>query len=222
MTTHLTRARWVTAARVLLPHWRTESRPCRHPRPTPAVHSPAYLVSFARFPNKRLIAAGKFECSVKDHLSMFPKLVFRVPRCNINNTFLRAFVKSWPFFASHRVSALGNIAGDCMYIQVYKARSSPRRLGPRSVGWGRPRRAGGGPAWSVSHQHGHISSRCGVQSLTLSRLAKAKKRQNICKCTQKMSFLLRRRTRNLSFKNMDRWSVLEFSDCDEPLFGNRA
>ena len=51
----------MTAARVPLPHWRTQSRPCRHSRPTPAVHSPVYLAAFARFPNKRLITVGKFE-----------------------------------------------------------------------------------------------------------------------------------------------------------------
>ena len=65
MTTHLSRARWVTAARVPLPHWRTESRLCRHPRPTPAVHSPAYLAAFARFPNKRLIAVGNWSAMWK-------------------------------------------------------------------------------------------------------------------------------------------------------------
>ena len=102
----------MTAARVPLPHWRTESRPCRHPRPTPAVHSPAYLAAFARFPNKRLIALGKFERNVKDHLSMFLKLRFHVLRCSRNNTFLRAFVKSLLFFASHRASVVGNFARD--------------------------------------------------------------------------------------------------------------
>ena len=45
------------------PRWRTESRPCRHSRPTPAVYGPAYLAAFAQFPNKRLIAVGKFEAS---------------------------------------------------------------------------------------------------------------------------------------------------------------
>ena len=43
----------------------------------------------------------------------------------------------------------------------------------------------GRPARPVSHQHRRISSRCGVRSLILSRLAKAKKRQNIYKCMQK-------------------------------------
>ena len=52
-------------------HWRTQSRPYRHPRPAPAVHGPAYFAAFARFANKRLIAVGKFERNVKDHLSMF-------------------------------------------------------------------------------------------------------------------------------------------------------
>ena len=53
------------------PHWHTQSRPFRHPRPAPAVHGPAYFTAFARSANKRLIAVGKFERSVKDHLSMF-------------------------------------------------------------------------------------------------------------------------------------------------------
>ena len=48
--------------------------------------------------------------------------------------------------------------------------------GPIVSRCGRPRRGGGGrPTWPVSHQHRRISSRCGVQSLTLSRLAKAQK-----------------------------------------------
>ena len=80
--------------------------------PTPAVHSPVYLVAFALFPNKRLIAVGKFERNVKDHLSLFLKHRFRVLRRSRNDTFLRAFVKSLLFFASHRASAVGNGARD--------------------------------------------------------------------------------------------------------------
>ena len=37
---------------------------------SPAVHGPAYFAVFARSANKRLIAVGKFERIVKDHLSM--------------------------------------------------------------------------------------------------------------------------------------------------------
>ena len=70
----------------------THGKSTRHPRPTPAVHSPAYLAAFARFLNKRLIAVGKFERNVKDHLSMFLKLRFHVLRCSRNGTFVRAFV----------------------------------------------------------------------------------------------------------------------------------
>ena len=99
--THLIRARWVTAARFPLPHWRKQSRPCRHPVPAPAVYSPAYLAAFARFANKRLIVVGKFERNVKYHLSMSSKLGFRVPRWKRNDTFLRAFVKILLFFVSH-------------------------------------------------------------------------------------------------------------------------
>ena len=127
----------VTAARVPLPRWRTESRLCRHPRLTPAVHSPAYLAAFAQFPNKRLIAVGKFERNVKYHLSMSSKLGFRVPRWNRNDTFLRAFVKSLLFFASHRASAVGNAARD-------------------STSWGRHRGASarGQSAWAAAEGRG--------------------------------------------------------------------
>ena len=102
----------MTTARVPLPHWRTQSRPCRHPGPAPAVYSPAYLAAFARFANKRLIVVGKFECNVKYHLSMSSKLGFRVPRSKRNDTFLRAFVKRLLFFASHMASAVGNVTRD--------------------------------------------------------------------------------------------------------------
>ena len=67
---------------------------------------PGYLAAFAQFPNKRLIAVGKFERNVKYHLSMSSKLGFRVPRWNRNDTILRAFVKSLLFFASHTASAV--------------------------------------------------------------------------------------------------------------------
>ena len=45
-------------ARFPFPHWRTQSRPYRLPRPAPAVHGPAYLAAFAQSANKRLIAVG--------------------------------------------------------------------------------------------------------------------------------------------------------------------
>ena len=80
----------MTAARVRLPHWRTESRPCRHPRPTSAVYGPAYLAAFVGFPKKMLIAVGKFERNAKYHLSMSSKLGCCVPRCKRIATFLRA------------------------------------------------------------------------------------------------------------------------------------
>ena len=126
MMTHLTRARSVTAARVPLPRWRTESRPCRHSRPTPAVYSPSYLAVFAQFPKKLLIAVGKFERNVKYHLFMSSKLGFRVSQLNRNDTFLRAFAKSLLFFASHRASTVGNAARD--------STSWGRHRGPRSAG----------------------------------------------------------------------------------------
>ena len=59
---------------------------------------------------------------------MFFLLLFRVPRWNRNDLFLRTFVKSLLFFATHRASALGNVARD--------STSRARRLGPRSVGVG--------------------------------------------------------------------------------------
>ena len=80
------------------PHWRTQSRPYRHPRPARAVHGPAYLAVFARSANKRLIVVGKFERNEKDHLSMFLKLRVRVLRRSRNDTFLRAFVNTLSFF----------------------------------------------------------------------------------------------------------------------------
>ena len=43
----------MTAARLPLPHWRTQSRPCRHAGPAPAVYSPAYLAAFARLRTPR-------------------------------------------------------------------------------------------------------------------------------------------------------------------------
>ena len=108
---------------VPLPRWRTESRPCRHSRPTPAVYGPDYLAVFAQFPNKRLIAVGKFERNVKCHLSMSSKLGFRVPRWNRNDTFLRAFVKSLLFFASRRASAVGNAVRDSTSWGWHRART---------------------------------------------------------------------------------------------------
>ena len=80
------------------PHWRTQSQPYRHTRPAPAVHGPAYFAAFARSANKRLIAVGKLERNVKDHLSMFLNLRFRVLRRSRNHTFLRAFVNTLSFF----------------------------------------------------------------------------------------------------------------------------
>ena len=98
---------------------------------------PAYLAAFAQFPNKRLIAVGKFERNVKYHLSMSSKLGFRVPRWNRNDTFLRAFVKSLLFFAPHRASAVGNATRD-------------------STSWGRHRGASarGQSAWAAAEARG--------------------------------------------------------------------
>ena len=124
MTTHLTRARWVIAARVLLPLWRTQSRPCRHPRPTPAVHSPAYLAAFARFPNKRLIAVGKFERNVKEHQSMFLKLRFHVLRCSRNGTFVRTFVNMLSFLGLRQAAQCQRPYYWCARVGVWQVRTA--------------------------------------------------------------------------------------------------
>ena len=118
----------MTAARVPLPHWPTQSRPCRHSMPTPAVHSPVYLAAFARFPNKRLIAVGKFERNVKDHLSLFLKLRFRVLRRSRNDTFLRAFVNTLSFFGLRQ-------AAQCQRLSSTPATDAPVLVADRS---GRP------------------------------------------------------------------------------------
>ena len=118
----------MTGARVPLPHGRTESRPCCHPTPTPAVHSPAYLVAFARFPNKRLITVRNFERNVKDHLSMFLKLRFHVLRCSRNDTFLCAFVNTLSFFGLRQ-------ATQCQRLYSTPATDAPVLVADRS---GRP------------------------------------------------------------------------------------
>ena len=102
-----------------------------HFRPTPAVYGPAYLAAFAQFPK------GKFERNVKYNLSMSSKLGFRVPQWNRNDTFLRPFVKSLLFFASHRASAVGNAARD-------------------STSWGRHRGASarGQSVWAAAEGRG--------------------------------------------------------------------
>ena len=155
------------------------------------------------------MAVGKFERSEKDHLSMFSKLGLCVRQCNRNDTFLRAFVKSLPFFASRRASAVGNVAGDC----IWRDQPAPRRLGPRSVGVSR--------VWAAAcplHQRRRVSSRCGVRSLTWSRLAKTKNDRISANARKNVLFILRRWTRNLRLRT---WIgglhiALEFSDCDEP------
>ena len=176
-TTHLSRARLVTAARVPLPRWRTESRPCRHSRPTPAVYGPAYLAAFAEFTNIRLIAVGKFERNVKYHLSMSSKLGFRVPRWSRNDTFLCAFVKSLLFFASPQ-----DLCSRKRCQRQYELGPAPRRLGPRSVGVG----GRGGEGEEGRPDLSNINTGASVvRSLKLSRLTKAQKRQHIYKCTHK-------------------------------------
>ena len=121
----------MTAARVPLPHWPTQSRPCRHPMPTPAVHSPVYLAAFARFPNKLLIAVGKFERNVKDHLSLFLKLRFRVLRRSRNDIFFACICKKFAVFCLSQ-----GLCSRKRCQRQYELGAAPRRLGPRSVGVG--------------------------------------------------------------------------------------
>ena len=166
----------MTAARVPLPHWRTQSRPCRHLGPAPAVFSPAYLAAFARFAIKRLIVVGKFERNVKYHLSMSSKLGFRVPRSKRNDTSLRAFVKRFLFFASHMASAVGHVARD----STSWARRRSASVRGQSVWAAAEGRGKGRPDLSTTNTDASV-----VRSLTLSRLMKAKKRQSIYKCKQK-------------------------------------
>ena len=111
-----------------LPRWRTESRPCRHPMPTPAVHSPAYLAAFARFPNKRFIAVGKFERNVKDHLSMFLKLRFHVLRCSRNRhicaCICKYFVVFWPSPGGSMSETVLHTGYWCARVGVWQVRTA--------------------------------------------------------------------------------------------------
>ena len=148
--THLIRARWVTATRVPLPHWRTQSRRYRHPRPAPAGHGPAYFAAFARSANKRLIAVGKFEHNVKDHPSIFYKRRFRVLRRSRNDTFLRAFLNTLSFFGLRQAAQCQRPYYWCASVGGWQVRSAllplkmyapPRPPTPTDRG---PRRCGAG------------------------------------------------------------------------------
>ena len=57
----------------------------------------------------------------------------------------------------------------------------------------------GRPRGGDLHLSATDTGRLGVRSLTLSRVAKARKRQNIYKCIKNVPFLLHRRIRSLSF-----------------------
>ena len=171
----------MTAVRVPLPHWRTESQPCRHPRPTPAVHSPAYLAAFPRSANKRLIAVGKFERNVKDHLSMFLKPRFHVLRCSRNDTFLRAFVNILSFLGLRQAAQCQRLystpATDALLLVADRSGrpsspSPPRPPTPTDRG---PRRRGAGP-----------SSYCLWQSFLLQRPCERRKTANFLQMHAKM------------------------------------
>ena len=170
----------MTTARVPLPHRRTQSRPCRHPRPTPALYGPAYLAAFARLPNKRLIAEIKFDRNVQYRLSMSSKLGFRFPRWNRSDAFLLAFVKSLLLFFCLSQGLCSRKRCQRQYVLGL----APRPAVSRSVLVGVGGRGGGGeegrPDLSTTNTGASV-----VRSLTLSRLTKAKQRQSIYKCTQK-------------------------------------
>ena len=147
-------------------------------RPTPAVHSPAYLAAFARFPNKRFIAVGKFERNVKDHLSMFLKLRFHVLQCSRNGTFVGAFVNILSFLGLRQAAQCQRLystpATDAPVLVFDRSGrpsspSPPRPPTPTDRG---PRRRGAGPARTVS---GSVSY-CRVRG---------EKQQTFYKCTQK-------------------------------------
>ena len=143
----------MTAVRIPLPHWRTQSRPCRHSRPTPAIYGPAYLATYPRFPNKRLIAVRKLEHSVKDHLSMFLLLEFRVLRRNRNSTFLRAFVNILQFLGRGSMSenvlhtdyGWSGVRCPCWWLTGQAGPPPPLRDRPHPTDRG-PRRRGAGLA----------------------------------------------------------------------------
>ena len=120
---------------------------------TPAVHSPAYLAAFARFPNKRFIAVGKFERNVKDHLSMFLKLRFHVLRCSRNGTFVRTFVNILSFLGLRQAAKCQRLystpATDAPVLMFDRSGrpsspSPPRPPTPTDRG---PMRRGAGPSW---------------------------------------------------------------------------
>ena len=205
----------MTAAWVPLPHWRTESRPCRHPRPAPAVYGPAYFAAFARFPIKWLIAVGKFERNVKDHLSMFFKLRFHVLRCSRNDTFLRAFVNTLSFFGLRQAAQCQRLystpATDAPVLVAYRSGrpsspSPPRPPTPTDRG---PRRRGAGP-----------SSYCLWQRFLLQRPCERRKNsKRFTNARKKCIISIPPRDTKPEFRGHGKvvfHIALEFSDCDEP------
>ena len=153
----------------------------RHPRPTPAVHSPAYLAAFARFPKKRLIAVGKFELYVKNHLSMFLKLRFHVLRCSRNGTFVRAFVNILSFFGPRQAAQCqrlySTLATDAPVLVVDRSgrRSSPSPPRPPTPTDRGSRRRGAGP-----------SSYCLWQRFLMQRPCERRKTANFLQMHAKM------------------------------------
>ena len=101
--------------------------------------------------------------------------------------------------ATHRASAVGNVD------RQYEPGPAPRPAVSRR-GWPR----GGDPHLSATD-----TGRLGVRSLTLSRLAKARKRQNIYKCRQKCVISIAPKDTKSEFWDMVFHMSLEFSDCDE-------
>ena len=203
MTTHVTRARWVTAVWVPLPHWSTQSRPCHllRPRLRAGFRVPAYyLAAFAQFPNKRLIAVGKFECNVKYYLLMFSNLLFRVPQCNRRDKFLCAFVKRLAVFRLHIACSV-----ECcrrLYLQDGASAAAPRpargqsdvdgsgggtftcqppsRVGLEYSLWHCPLRS----RWNISGDFGDLPETCERHKIEF--YAICKKRKLICNMSWKM------------------------------------
>ena len=209
----------MTAARVPLPHWPTRSRPYRHPRPAPAVHGPAYFAAFARSASKRLIAVGKFERNVKDHLSMFLKHRFHVLRCSRNDTFLRAFVNTLPFFwpsSGGSMSETVLLMRPSWWLTGQVGPPPPHLRGrPNGLTAGGPRRRGARAQLVLSL----------ATFPTAEAMREAKNSNLFTNARKNVSFLLHRGTRNPSLEDMERWHFTlrsNFQTTMSRLFANRA
>ena len=212
--THLIWARWVTAARVPLPHWCKRSRPYRHPRPAPAVHGPAYFAAFARSANKRPIAVGKFERNVKDHLSMFKKLRFRVLRRSRNDTFFacicKYFVVVWPS-SGGSMSETVLLMRPCWWLT---GQFGPPPLPSAAAHTDWPR------AEALRRRAQLVLSLATFP--TAEAMWEAKHNNLFTNACKNVSFLFHRRTRNPGHGKVVFHIALEFSDYDELFVRNSS